>query len=197
MNTREMCESIHRGILKEEIENRAYVRKRASPTRSSEFVEEYQLKAVSLFNFAKLIEGPLGAFADLQSPFTICVFGKDPFGSSLDDALANKNIGDRPIVIQRPKDKTELWNGHMVFVSSSSTKRIANIVGSLQETNVLLVGDSPRFAESGGTIGLTLEGNYVRFTINTDAADRASLKISSRLIALAKIVHDREHSNGG
>ena len=81
----------------------------------------------------KLIEWPLGAFADLQSPFTICVFGKDPFGSSLDEAFANKNIGDRPIVIQRPKGKTELRHCHVVFVSSSEAELVADIVGSLQE----------------------------------------------------------------
>jgi hypothetical protein len=37
----------------------------------------------------------------------------------------------------------------------------------------------------------------VRFTINTDAADRAGLKFSSKLLALAKIVHDQGLSNGG
>jgi len=142
----------------------------------------------------KLIEWPLGAFADLQSPFTICVFGKDPFGSSLDEAFANKNIGDRPIVIQRPKGKTELRHCHVVFVSSSEAELVADIVGRLQGTNVLLVGESAGFAEAGGVIEFSREDNYVRFTVNTDAADRATLKVSARLIAVAKIVHDREHS---
>ena len=161
--------------------------------RSSKFAEEYQLKAAFLFNFAKLIEWPLTAFADLQSPFTIGVFGKDPFGSSLDEAFANKNIGDRPIVMQRLKDKTELRHCHVVFVSSSEAELVANIVESLQGTNVLLVGESAGFAEAGGVIEFTREDKYVRFTINPDAGGRASLKISSRLTALAKIVHEVGH----
>jgi hypothetical protein len=36
----------------------------------------------------------------------------------------------------------------------------------------------------------------VRFAMNTGAADRSGLKFSSKLLALAKIVHDQGHSKG-
>jgi hypothetical protein len=157
---------------------------------------EYELKAAFLFNFAKFIDWPPSSFATSQSPFTICVLGRDPFGRVLDDKLQGKMIGDRPLAIQRLKDKAEARRCQMVFVGSSESSHLAEILESLRGASVLLVGEKNGFAASGGTIEFTLEDNYVRFTINTDAADRAGLKFSAKLLALAKIVHDEGHSNG-
>jgi hypothetical protein len=50
------------------------------------------------------------------------------------------------------------------------------------------VGESINFAQGGGMIGFLLEDNKVRFEINLEAAERAKLKISARLLALAKTV---------
>jgi hypothetical protein len=154
---------------------------------------DYQLKAAFLFNFAKFIDWPNSSFISPQSPFTICILGQDPFGSVLDDTLKRKTIGGRPIAVRRLKDKTDGRQCQMVFVSSSESGHLAEIIGSLQAANVLLVGESNRFAVSGGTIELTLEDNHIRFKINTDAADRSGLTVSSKLLALAKIVHDEGH----
>lgn len=159
---------------------------------------EYELKAAFLFNFAKFIDWPHGSFASPQSPFTICVLGEDPFGRALDDNLRGKVIGDQPLAIRRLKHKAEARRCQVVFVSSSETADLAGIIETLRGANILLVGDTTGFASSGGTIEFTLdEENHVRFTINTDAADRAGLKFSAKLLALAKIVHDEAHAKGG
>src|ERR1700674_3532339 len=102
-------------------------------------------------------------------------------------------VGNRPLAVQRLKDKAEARRCQMVFVSSSESAHLADIVGSLRGANVLLVGETNGFAASGGTIEFTLEDNHVRFAINTDAADRSGLKFSAKLLALAKLVHDEWH----
>ena len=79
----------------------------------------------------------------------------------------------------------------MVFVSSSESTHLAEILEGLKGANVLLVGEATGFAASGGTIEFTLEDNHVRFKINTDAGARSGLMFSSKLLALAKIVHDQ------
>jgi hypothetical protein len=157
----------------------------------------YEVKTAFLFNFAKFIEWPAGSFATPQSPFTICVLGQDPFGNILDDTLRGKTIGDRPLAVRRLKDKSEARSCQIVFVSSAESPHVADIVGTLRGTNVLLIGETSGFAASGGTIEFTLEDNHVRFTINADAANRSGLKFSSKLLALAQIVHDQEHAKGG
>ena len=157
----------------------------------------YEVKTAFLFNFAKFIDWPASSFATPESPFTICVLGQDPFGKVLDDALQGKKIGNRPFAVRRLKDRAEARHCQMVFVSSSESAHLAEIIESVQGANVLLVGESPGFVASGGTIEFTIEDNHVRFAINTDAADRSGLKFSSKLLALAKIVHDEGHLKGG
>jgi hypothetical protein len=158
---------------------------------------EYELKAAFLFKFAKFIDWPKGNLASAQSPFMICVLGEDPFGRALDANLQGKMLGDQSFAIRRLKDKGEARRCQVVFVSSLETGHLAGIVESLQGTSVLLVGDTTGFASSGGTIEFTLDHeNRVRFTINIDAADRAGLKFSAKLLALAKIVHDERPPKG-
>jgi uncharacterized protein DUF4154 len=157
----------------------------------------YKVKTAFLFNFAKFIEWPASSFATPQSSFAICVLGQDPFGSTLTDTLQGKMIGQRPLAVRRLKDKSEARSCQIVFVSSSESQRLAEIVDAVRGGNVLLVGETNGFAASGGTIEFTLENDSVRFAINTDAADRSGLKFSSKLMALAQIVHDQEHLKGG
>jgi hypothetical protein len=157
----------------------------------------YEVKTAFLFNFAKFIDWPASGFAGPQSPFTICVLGQDPFGNMLEDTLNGKIIGDRPLAVRRLKDKAEAQRCQIVFVSSSEIAHLAEIFASLQKSNVLLVGEMNGFAALGGTIEFTIEENHVRFMINIDAADRSGLKFSSKLLAVAKIVHDEGHSKGG
>ncbi len=157
----------------------------------------YKVKTAFLFNFAKFIEWPTSSFATPQSPFAICVLGQDPFGGILTDMLQGKMIGERPLTVRLLKDKSEGRSCQIVFVSSSESAHLANIVETLRGGNVLLVGESNDFATSGGTIGFTLEDDRVRFAINTDAADRSGLKFSSKLLALAQLVRDPEHLKGG
>jgi hypothetical protein len=55
---------------------------------------------------------------------------------------------------------------------------------------VLTVSDRDQFAQSGGMVGLFVEGGKMRFAINVEAAQRARLRFSSRLPALAKRVKE-------
>jgi YfiR/HmsC-like len=150
---------------------------------------EYQVKAAFLFNFAKFIDWPPGSFANPQAPFSICILGKDPFGRSIDDALQGKSIGEHTVIIQRVKEAGDARHCQIVFAGGSESRNVAEILERVRGANVLLVGEADGFAASGGTIQFTLEENHVRFLINIDAADRGGLKLSSKLLALAKIVH--------
>ena len=157
----------------------------------------YEVKTAFLFNFAKFIDWPPRRFASPQSPFTICVLGQNPFGNILDDTLQGKIIGDRPLAVRQLRDKIEARQCQMVFISSSESAHLAEIIGSLNGANVLLVSEMNGFAALGGTIEFTIDDNHVGFTINTDAVGRSGLKFSSKLLALAKIVRDEGHSKGG
>jgi YfiR/HmsC-like len=120
----------------------------------------------------------------------ICILGPDPFGHAMDDALRGKMIGERGVAIERSKELADARHCQMVFVSSSEKSRVAEILDGLKGTNALVVGETEGFAAAGGMIQFVLEDNRVRFLINTDATDRAGLKVSSKLLSLARVVHD-------
>jgi hypothetical protein len=153
-------------------------------------LNEYQIKAAFLFNFAKFIEWPEGTYSNAQSPFIVCIFGKDPFGKILDEALAGKSMNNHPVTILRARDEMSLRRCQMVFVSSSESGIYSEILEKVRGASVLLVGETDGFAAAGGMIEFLLEDNHVRFAINPDATRRAGLKCSSSLLALARIVHD-------
>lgn len=157
---------------------------------------EYQLKAAFLFNFAKFIDWPATSFATPQSPFTICILGTDPFRRAMDDAWRGKTVGDRAVAVERSKDLADARRCQIVFVSSSEKRRVREILGSLRGTNALVVGETEGFAEAGAAVQFTIEDDRVRFLINTDAAARAGLKVSSKLLSLARVVHDSDKGAG-
>jgi hypothetical protein len=158
---------------------------------------EYEVKAAFLYNFAKFVEWPDRSFASAQSDFAICVLGNDPFGQTLDDALEGKMIGSRRVKLERVKDAARARECQVVFVAPSESQRLPEIIDQLRGASVLVVGETDGFAQAGGTVQFTLEQDRVRFTINPDAAERAGLRLSSKLLALAKIVHDASASGRG
>jgi hypothetical protein len=151
---------------------------------------EYQIKAAFLYNFAKFIEWPASTFRNPKQPIGICVFGRDPFGPALEEALYGKSIGSRSVFLARAHQIPELAGCQVVFISAQESSHVTEILHSLRGHSTLLVGESEGFASSGGAIQFVLDQKRVRFAINPDAANRAGLKISSKLLALATIVRD-------
>ena len=147
---------------------------------------EYELKAAFLYNFAKFVEWPPEAFAGDRSPLTICVHGTDPFGDTLDNVVRGESLGERSLLVQRPESLDGLRDCHVLFVSRSERTRFAEILSRVQGEPVLTVGDTDGFLKAGGVISFVLEENKVRFQINPEAAERSRLKISSKLLRLAK-----------
>jgi len=158
-----------------------------TPTRTAAQVSrEYEIKAAYLYNFAKFVDWPTDALPD--STIRICVLGEDPFGPTL-DSIKDNIIKGRKLTIRRVTQPEGGPSCNVLFVSSSERKRVREVVSSLGTSSVLTVGDMESFAKLGGMINLVTEQNHVRFEINVDAAEHARLKIDSRLLNLARVIH--------
>lgn len=149
-------------------------------------VGEYQLKAVFLFNFAKFVEWPPRTFADPHDPFTICVLGDNPFGAALDDAVRGKTVSNRPIAIRLISSSQQARTCQILFVAASERKRVRSIIEALRNCCVLTVGDTEDFRENSGIVQFRMKDARVRIEIDAEAAERAGLRISSRLLSLAE-----------
>lgn len=146
---------------------------------------ESKLKAAFLFNFVKFVEWPPAAFLTTNSPLTIGILGENPFGGDLEAIVRDKTINSRAVIIKPMRALVEATNCQVLFISPSAKSKIPEMISTLGAASVLTVGDSDRFAETGGMINFVKEGNKIRFEINEVAAKRAGLKISSKLLSLA------------
>jgi len=151
---------------------------------------EYLIKAGFIYNFANLVQWPSNAFAQPDSPIVIGILGEDPFGTILDRVLQGKKVNGRSFVVKRLKSPADLKECHILFVSSSEMTRLAEAIHLVKGMPILTIGEIPGFAKRGGIINLVLEDNKVRFEVNVEAAKEADLNISSRLLALARIVQE-------
>ena len=150
--------------------------------------EEYRVKAALLFHFAQLVDWPPSAFASDTSAINVCTVGQDPFQGELETTLDGKSVGMRPVHVLHLKDLHSIAGCHLVFVGSNEDKRALSVLMELKKAPVMTVGESDGFLEQGGIVRLDVEEGKVRFAINLDASDQAGLKISSRLLLLAKAV---------
>jgi hypothetical protein len=161
-----------------------------SPARAQPAAAEYDVKAAFLYNFTKFVEWPPAAFPDARSPLKICVLGEDPFGKTL-RALMDEEVGGRPLTLLRLDSLSNPAACHVLFISRSERNRLPQIFATLDDAPVLTVGDTPELFEQGGIINFILERSKVRFEINQEAAERVGIKISSKLLALARYVKGR------
>jgi len=154
---------------------------------------EYPVKLAFLYNFTKFIEWPPGSYRDPGAPLAICIVGRDPFSADIEGDLRTRIVGRHPVKVLTLKPTDTLSVCHMVFIPATENGQADKIVRDLKGSSTLTVGETEGFAELGGIINLTVAGNNVHFEVNQLAAQRAGLKISSKLLSLAKIVTDSAH----
>ena len=145
----------------------------------------YQVKAASLYNFARFVEWPPEAFKDSHDRISICVLGKNPFGSRLADAVDGKTVGIRTFKVSSVSTAAEARACHILFVSGSERKPVGALLEDAKNPYLLTVGESSEFLAGGGMINLKVQDSRVRIEINREAASSAKFRISSRLLSLA------------
>lgn len=150
--------------------------------------DEQRLKAAFVYRFAQFVEWPPEALADRTS-LEICVSAPSTYGAALNELVAGESLGGRPIVVREVEAKDTLESCHLLFALPAPGGDKATLLPRAAPLPILTVGDDPTFLEDGGIINLRIIDRSVRFEINTAAAERAGLRLSSQLLRLAvKIV---------
>lgn len=158
------------------------------PARGEDRSLEYAVKATFLYKFAMFVEWPPGSFEQASSAFNLCVVGGDPYGGGIREAVEGQSIGKHPIVL-RQLAKAERQSGcHAMFVWDSTMQSVAEALDAVSGTPVLTVTDSA-LGDTPGLIHFVIVDGRVSFDIDTVAAARNRLVISSKLLALARRVN--------
>jgi hypothetical protein len=146
-------------------------------------VDEYNVKAGILYHLAKFVEWPVEAFTTPAAPFAVCVLGVDPFGEVLDESLKGRQVAGRTFLVRRLAVPEE--GCHILFIAASERRRLGSIPVPFGTAGVLTVGEEDGFTALGGIVEMVNEAGKVHFRINATAAERARLRVSARLLALA------------
>jgi hypothetical protein len=149
---------------------------------------EYQVKAAFMYHFATFVEWPSSTFTDTKGYLRICILGNDPFGKSLDATFRTKKIDNHKFEIHRNPSKAELSHCHLLYLTASQSTQLRSFRKQLSKANVLTVGENDTFIRQGGMIKFFIENQKIRFAINPDAINQTNLKVSSKLLRLAKII---------
>jgi uncharacterized protein DUF4154 len=152
---------------------------------------KYQIEALFLFNFAKYVDWPAGAFTNAAAPIVIGVMGTDPFGDNLQHTIEGKAVNGRPFVIKHLTSDSDVSGCQILFVRDLEPSREDEILDKARALPVLTVAEAQPSTRNGSIINFVLKSGNVRLEINLAAAKKAGLTISSRLLAVADVVKDR------
>lgn len=155
-----------------------------SGSASAQSEIEFKVKAAYLFNFAKFTQWP-SARDSPAAPLVIGCFSEPEFMEVLEATVAGKTVAARRIIVKSVNGIDDLRACHMLFVGRTKDDKASALVARAREMHVLTVGEGDGFTSRGGMIGFVPADGSVKFAINPQQAERAGLKLSSKLLGLA------------
>jgi hypothetical protein len=157
---------------------------------------EAAVKAAFVYNFLKFVDWPPRSVPRADQPLTVAIVGEGPVADATANLLQGKRVSVHPLLVVRVKRGEPVSEVHAVFITGADHKEAHRTLASMTSGAVLTISDDPHFASRGGMIGLYVEDRRVRFEVNTDAADARGLRVSSRLLALARLVRSGANGEG-
>lgn len=163
------------------------------PASSTPFAAE-AVRAAYLVNFIRFTEWPADALPP-TGPFVIGIAGSRALEDEIIRLADRQLIRERRLRVVRIKAPRDLDACHVVYFDPSMqageepSLTAAEALPLLRDRPVLTVSESSDFLARGGVINLYRDGGNLRFEISPDTARARGLVLSSRLLALARIVH--------
>lgn len=161
------------------------------PARAQQANED-DIKAAFLFNLAKFVEWPPDAFADANAPMVVGIAGDGGMFAAFNTVTHGKTVNGRAFMIKRLRRTDDLRGVHILFVSERETRNIQPLLDAAKGRSTLTVGESERFSDAGGMITFLTDNHRIQFNINVESTDHAQLRVSSKLLVLARrVIGDR------
>ena len=143
---------------------------------------EYQVKAMFVFNFTKYVEWPESKSGDV---FTIGIIGESEIIEPLEHIATQKKVGDKKIAVKLLSPESEEYC-NIIIVSKSRLNKQEQVEKKYSGKGVLIISDE---SQRSAAINLVTRDNKIRFEINQSLARSGGIKISSQLLSLAVEVH--------
>jgi YfiR/HmsC-like len=157
-------------------------------TTTAHAVGVNETKSEMLWNIAKFVQWPEASLANSKGQIVFTILGEDDLAVELATLLSAKTINGKPVFVRFARRPQDAHGSQILYVASSETQHMDQVLMEVAGAPVLTVADTPAFAANGGMVGFAQDSGKVRFEINLVHAERSGLRISAKLLALARVV---------
>lgn len=147
---------------------------------------EYRIKAAFVCKFANYVEWPATAFDRPDSPVVMGIFAKEAVFDELARTANGLSVDGRPLIVRRMQPGAPVADLHLVYITRSEEEHLADTLAATKGKSVLVVTESRQAAPLGGMINFVVVDDKVRFDIAPQAAEQSRLRISARLLGVAR-----------
>ena len=148
---------------------------------------EEEVKAAFVFRFGSFVEWPPGAIP-VDRPFVIAVAGADGIADQLDALTAERTMDGRAVEVRRLARGQDLGTPEILFIGQAARARLPDLIRAAGDKPILIVTEVEDGIDAGTMIDLVVDGGRVRFDVAAGTAERHGLKISSRVLSIARRV---------
>jgi uncharacterized protein DUF4154 len=156
---------------------------------AEEWANEYQLKAAFVYKLMSFVEWPAGSVGD---HVIVGFAGEGPWAAALTALVHGKRLRTFPIEVRDVHSQSEMRTCNVLIVAYPDSSRRREALLHVRNMSVLTIGDGEDFARMGGVIALVPRENTFQLAVNPRAAARANIKISSKLLTMAKLLSGGE-----
>jgi hypothetical protein len=149
-----------------------------------EAASERSVKAAYIYRFLPYVEWPESVLPR-GAPIVIGVMGADDIAAELEQLARKRPLQDRSVMVRRLGRTDTLTDLHVLFAGNDAATRLYQVTKAFEDRAVLTISDAEGAVDGGLVIGFVQADARVRFEVNTDAAERSRLKLSSRLLTVA------------
>jgi hypothetical protein len=145
-----------------------------------------EVESAFVLNLVRFIEWPPQAFQRGEDRIRILVVGDDLLAQEILSLSRGKVFGNRQVDVSTVAWDKQLPLSHLLIMKETDARRVRRIIESSRGQSQVTLGTTREFTGSGGTIRFFIEGERLSFEINMDAAKRSDIKVSAKLLLLAR-----------
>jgi hypothetical protein len=157
-----------------------------TPLLAQQQADEYEVKAVYLYNFATYTTWPNHIQTD-NEPFIFAIAGAPGVASNLAALAEVRRIQNRPIEVHQLEEGGSAEGAHILFVGQQFPDQNALLAGASSMPILTVTEDVEKHPE-GSAINFTLVEDKIRFDISLSVVQNSGLDVSSRLLSVARQV---------
>lgn len=157
------------------------------PVAAADVGSERGIKAAFVSKFIGYVEFP-GQAGLASAPLVIGVVGADDIAAELARIVGARGINGRAVSVRTMSPGDQLDNVDVLFVGVRESDRAERLLRQAAAEGILTITEFDSALRQGSVINFRIVDERVRFEISLAAAEKARLKLSSRLLSVAYYV---------